>query len=334
MQKILPLLILALLFSGCSLTGVKDGPPAQPLDPNSIPELIPFYEPISAKGNMPEYERFGKVYKVQRERKPFFEEGLGSWYGSKFHGRETSNGEIYDMAQVSAAHPTLPIPSFVRVTNIENNRQIIVRVNDRGPFHENRIIDLSYAAALKLGYAASGTARVRVEAILIPPPNAPPVVSPDQPAPAVVVAAPILSRSSALPVPVAIADDTVPAPPLPPAEIVVAAPPELNSPKMEPPKTAPPPSPEPVIESVTDSEGAGTYLQLGTYSSVVSAEQQRQEIEDKLKQPVVVTPFAARDNKLLYRVRLGPLKDREAATALLPSLTALGIKNPQIVTIK
>lgn len=333
MSKIVALLFITLIVSGCSLTGVKDGPPAQPLDPNSIPELIPFYEPISAKGNMLEYERFGKVYKVQQERKPFFEEGLGSWYGSKFHGRETSNGEIYDMAQVSAAHPTLPIPSFVRVTNIENNRQIIVRVNDRGPFHENRIIDLSYAAALKLGYAASGSARVRVEAILIPPPNAHPVVSPDQPAPAVVVAAPILNRSSALPVPVAIANDAPPLPTLPPAEIVVAVSPETAPPPPISPPASPPP-PESVVESATSSEGVGTYLQLGTYSSAVSAEQQRQEVEDKLKQPVTVTPVAGRDNKLLYRVRLGPLKNREAAEALLPSLTSLGVKTPQILTIK
>ena len=92
--------------------------------------------------------------------------GIASWYGEKFHGHKTSNGEVFDMYQVSAAHKSLPIPSFLRVTNLENNRSIIVRVNDRGPFHGNRIIDLSYAAALKLGYADIGTARVQLDAII------------------------------------------------------------------------------------------------------------------------------------------------------------------------
>ena len=94
------------------------------------------------------------------------ERGIASWYGEKFHGHKTSNGEVFDMYKVSAAHKSLPIPSFLRVTNLDNNRSLVVRVNDRGPFHGDRVVDLSYAAALKLGYADRGTARVQLEAII------------------------------------------------------------------------------------------------------------------------------------------------------------------------
>ena len=96
----------------------------------------------------------------------YSERGIASWYGEKFHGHKTSNGEVFDMYRVSAAHKSLPIPSFLKVTNLDNDRRIIVRVNDRGPFHGNRLIDLSYAAALKLGYAETGTAPVQLEAII------------------------------------------------------------------------------------------------------------------------------------------------------------------------
>ncbi|AZN32207.1 MULTISPECIES: septal ring lytic transglycosylase RlpA family protein [Pseudoalteromonas] len=120
----------------------------------------------SASASRP-YEVLGKRYTPMLDEKGYTEEGIASWYGRKFHGYHTSNGEIYDMFAMSAAHKTLPLPSFVRVTNTANNKSVIVRVNDRGPFHDDRIIDLSYAAAYKLGYYTHGTAKVKLEAITL-----------------------------------------------------------------------------------------------------------------------------------------------------------------------
>ena len=156
-----------LLLVGCSYTTqeVRDGGPAQPVDVSSIPDAVPRAEVRTEAGNKSPYEVLGKTYRVLPESRGFVEEGLASWYGNKFHGRQTSNGELYSMYGMTAAHKTLPIPSYVRVTNLENGRQIVVRVNDRGPFHSGRIIDLTYAGASKLGYLQKGTARVRIEAL-------------------------------------------------------------------------------------------------------------------------------------------------------------------------
>jgi rare lipoprotein A len=108
----------------------------------------------------------GKSYRPLTSVQPFKQRGLASWYGKRFHGQKTSSGEPYDMYKMTAAHPTLPIPSYVRVTRVSNGKSVIVRVNDRGPFHSNRIIDLSYVAAYKLGYLQSGQAEVSIEAIV------------------------------------------------------------------------------------------------------------------------------------------------------------------------
>lgn len=141
---------------------------AAPSDPGGTPRFedpIPVAEPRSRYGNHSPYQVFGVTYHVRDSAEGYVEEGLASWYGSKFHGHRTSSGETYDMYGLSAAHRSLPLPTWARVTNLENGRSTIVRVNDRGPFHPDRIIDLSWAAAKKLGYQKQGTARVRVEAI-------------------------------------------------------------------------------------------------------------------------------------------------------------------------
>ena len=135
------------------------------LNPSTIVDAIPRHEPIKKAGNKNPYTVLGKTYHLLPTAKGYDEKGGASWYGLKFHGHKTSNGETYSIYAMTAAHKTLPIPSYVRVTNLANNKQVIVRVNDRGPFHEGRIIDLSYAAATKLDYISTGTAQVRVEAI-------------------------------------------------------------------------------------------------------------------------------------------------------------------------
>ena len=143
-----------------------DGPHASPpTNLASIPDARPRAEPLHKFANRP-YEVFGKRYVPMASVQPFRQRGIASWYGKRFHGQKTSSGEIYDMYAMSAAHPTLPIPSYAKVTNVRNGRQVVVRVNDRGPFHSNRIIDLSYAAAYRIGIIESGSGEVEVESVL------------------------------------------------------------------------------------------------------------------------------------------------------------------------
>ncbi len=135
-----------------------------------LPDPVVKKEPRSKWGNGPVYTVWGKSYRVMDNASGYRQRGLASWYGTKFHGRRTSSGEPYDIYKLTAAHKHLPIPSYVRVTNLSNQRQTIVRVNDRGPFHGNRIIDLSYAAAVKLGFHDQGTAQVQIEVLEPRPP--------------------------------------------------------------------------------------------------------------------------------------------------------------------
>lgn len=142
-----------------------DAYPLDPPDVSQVPNAEPRVEPLSRAGNRPSYEVWGKVYQVLPDAKGYVKEGTASWYGEKFHGYATSNGEIYDMYKMSAAHRSLPLPTFARVTSLDNGHSVIVRINDRGPFHSDREIDLSYSAAYQLGFIEAGTGRVRVEAI-------------------------------------------------------------------------------------------------------------------------------------------------------------------------
>ncbi|MFT7458051.1 MAG: rare lipoprotein A [Planctomycetota bacterium] len=160
------LLISSLLLFSCSDNAVKDrAPRSESVSNDAVPDAIPRVEEKSKYGNPKSYEVFGKRYYVLNDNKDFVQRGIASWYGKKFHGRRTSSGETYDMYAMTAAHKSLILPAYVEVTNLDNNKRIIVRVNDRGPFHENRIIDLSYTAASKLGIVANGTGLVEVRAI-------------------------------------------------------------------------------------------------------------------------------------------------------------------------
>ena len=143
-----------------------DGPPEQvPDNLASIPDAVPRDEPFHKFANRP-YIVFGQSYAPVVNQEPTRERGLASWYGRKFHGQKTASGETYDMFAMTAAHKTLPIPSYARVTNVKNGLSVVVRINDRGPFHSNRIIDLSYAAAARIGIAAAGSGMVAVERVL------------------------------------------------------------------------------------------------------------------------------------------------------------------------
>ncbi len=151
------------LLTACS-TVRKDGPPRYDIDVSHIPDAKPKVEALSRIGNKP-YVVFGKRYYVMNSSKNYKERGIASWYGTKFHARHTSSGERYNMLAMTAAHRSLPLPTYVQVKNLHNGRKIIVKVNDRGPFESGRLIDLSYAAAKKLGMVGHGTTRVEVTAI-------------------------------------------------------------------------------------------------------------------------------------------------------------------------
>lgn len=173
--------LMALLLAGCASSPVKV-PGLPPMDPKPdterdsaplvvppglehLPDPQPRWEPLSRSGNRSPYMVFGETYHLLPTAEGYREQGIASWYGSKFDGRPTASGEPYDMFELTAAHRKLPLPTYARVTNLENGRSTIVKINDRGPFHADRIIDLSYAAAVKLGFAESGVTLVEVETI-------------------------------------------------------------------------------------------------------------------------------------------------------------------------
>lgn len=180
MRLLVTLITGALILSGCATTPSSSPqssryehdqdftPDATAENSGEAQEPVPKAEPRSAMGNPASYQVLGKEYQVMPDASGYREQGVASWYGMKFHGHRTSNGEIYDVYQYTAAHKTLPLPSYVKVTRLDNGKSVIVRVNDRGPFHEGRIIDLSYAAAVKLGINRQGTAKVEVEVVQPP----------------------------------------------------------------------------------------------------------------------------------------------------------------------
>lgn len=161
---LLPCLMMLTLLASCSTTR-RDGPPDFYVDASRIPNPVPKPEPLAKYGNMSYYYVNGRRYNVMRSAKHFEQTGVASWYGTMFHSRRTSSGERYNMLAMTAAHKSLPLPTYVEVTNLRNHRKIIVKVNDRGPFASNRIIDLSYVAAKKLGMTGRGTTYVHIKAI-------------------------------------------------------------------------------------------------------------------------------------------------------------------------
>lgn len=208
------ILALALALAGCASAPKRpagagprppsyyadDGPPASvPDNLARIPDAVPRDEPFQRYANRP-YTVMGQTYVPVLDKQPWKQRGIASWYGRKFQGQRTSSGEPYDMFAMTAAHKTLPIPSYARVTNLQNGKSVVVRINDRGPFLSNRIIDLSYAAASRIGLAAAGSGMVEVERVFeatAPRIDATPP-SPEQPAPAAAaVEAPILTQESA-----------------------------------------------------------------------------------------------------------------------------------------
>lgn len=168
-RRVVKYLTLSVMLTGLwscgTVTEQQDSAPKVKPDVSKIPDAVPRDEPRSKYGNPASYEVFGRRYYTLASSENYVERGKASWYGTKFHGRRTSSGEPYDMYAMTAAHKTLPLPSYAEVTNLENGRKVVVKINDRGPFHDDRLIDLSYSAATKLGIIDKGTGHVEVRAI-------------------------------------------------------------------------------------------------------------------------------------------------------------------------
>ncbi|MEJ2171258.1 MAG: septal ring lytic transglycosylase RlpA family protein [Woeseiaceae bacterium] len=202
--KKLGVVLVAATIAGCGSGEVRDGPPSGSTRIPDLPgDAVPRPEPRSRYGNGPVYEVLGKRYTVMQSSAGYRERGVASWYGKKFHGNLTSNREVYDMHSMTAAHKTLPLPTYVRVRNLSNGREVIVRVNDRGPFAHNRIIDLSYSAALKLDMVGTGTGLVEVEAISFDGPSG------DRPVRKVTPPEPVAAMPAPSPAPKTIDEDRI-----------------------------------------------------------------------------------------------------------------------------
>ena len=285
------------VLAGCaSRSGgyYKDDGPGRdiPADIASIPDAVPRIE-RHAPANFRPYEVFGVRYVPIAEDRPYRQEGVASWYGRKFHGEKTANGETYDMYAMTAAHPTLPIPSYARVTRAGTNRSVVVRINDRGPFHPGRIIDLSYVAAAKLGLIGPGSGRVVVQAIT----NAD-IRAGRYPA------APLMASAPASPPPDAVQARPVGLP---------AAPLELLAP----------------VPTVSEASGpGGIYLQFGAFSSAQNAQSLAQRVNTEAAGQA--GPATVIHQPPLYKVRMGPYLSRDEAAHTASRLAESAGLNPVI----
>lgn len=303
LTRILVVLIAIAVLSACSSRGPRyyqdDGPGSNAPDVSNIPDAVPQAEPLSASGNNP-YVVFGHRYVPLTTARGYHATGVASWYGRKFHGQRTSNGEQYNMYAMTAAHRTLPLPSYVRVRNLDNNRQVIVRVNDRGPFLHNRLIDLSYAAAARLGVIRSGTARVEVTAVspgdhFRGNPN--------------VAVNPIENPASEV--------EVKPLPPSHSASII----PEANAAERIPPRAP--------ATSAANAK-SGVYLQVGSFSVWDNAIKLRNRLEQANVHPVTIATVRISSGRY-FRVRVGPLDNLGEAEKVDNHIKGLGITGGRVI---
>jgi rare lipoprotein A len=287
-----------------------DAYPMDPPDVSRIPDAVPRVEPPSRGGNRPTYEVWGKTYRVLPDASGYARQGTASWYGEKFHGYATSNGEIYDMYKMTAAHRSLPLPSYVRVTSQENGRSVIVRVNDRGPFHNDREIDLSYAAAARLDILDHGTGRVKVEAIDVEQwlaENGGGSGSTRNAAASAAVVPP--ARQAARQVASAPAPQAAPA-----ANGAVARPPADGSPADGSPADGRP------------ADGRPIYLQIAALGSAESAQALRARLQAELSHPVRVSTSPG-----VHRVQVGPLASSDQVEPVRGELRRAGFEQSFVV---
>ena len=287
----------------------RDGAPWWDIDVSRIPDAVPMPHYGNYKANP--YTVMGKTYYPIRDSRRYLATGTASWYGTKFHGQATANGEAYDLYGMTAAHKTLPLPSYVRVTNLDNGKTVILRVNDRGPFYSDRIIDLSFAAAKKLGYAESGTARVKVEGI-----------DPHEwwaaqgrPVPMVLAQPKMASQGApAIAEPVAVAQSQ----PIeqytpPPAQHAAAVlPVQIDVKKNASPAVS------------------GLYLQVAAFANPDAAELLKAKLSGTVSAPVFISSVV-RNQQILHRVRLGPIGTQGEAQEVQNTVRLANLGQPTLV---
>ena len=307
MKTLLFLAGLSLLLTGCFSSHKPggyfedDGPHKNiPVDVSRVPDAIPKWEPVDPSRSRP-YIVLGKKYYPLTDARNYRQLGTASWYGRKFHGRRTALGEKYDMYAMTAAHTTLPLPSFVQVRNLANNKTVVVRVNDRGPFLHKRLIDLSYAAAYKLDMLKTGTANVEVTAIT-------PGYQP----------APVETGVEVRPI-AATTQDPIEAEPLPvstPEPAVVA-------------------QTKPATVTTTTANNAeavkSIFVQVGAFGAMENAEALRSKLEKADFKPVLILPVE-KQSQSLYRVRIGPLDNTDEGEILARRLADFGIPDTRIIS--
>ena len=274
---------LALLLAACA-SAPRRTAPLPPPPAADVPDAVPRVEPRSNHGNPPFYDVNGQRYTILASADNFVERGVASWYGPDFHGHNTSSGEVYDMYAMTAAHRTLPIPCYARVTNLSNGRSVVVRINDRGPFVANRIIDLSYSAASRLDIVRTGTAFVEVRTI--------------GPADAAAAEAPAPLVGAAPPAPVAAT-----APPAPTGSPVADA-------AAATPDAAPP-------------AAVALYIQVGAFADPANAQRVLDRLQSN-GVAHVFSVASDSSGRTLRRVRIGPIATVEEFDALAARLAALG----------
>jgi rare lipoprotein A len=280
-------------------------------DINQIPDAVPRDEPRSASGNPPFYVVAGHRYVVLPSASGYVERGVASWYGTEFHGLRTSTGESYDMFAMTAAHKTLPLPCYARVTNLSNGRNVVVRINDRGPFVANRIIDLSYSAANRLDMIRNGTAFVQVE-----------VLSPA--APSLTASMPVSTQAAQA---ASVGVSAVPAMSAAPADQApVSAPAVGAGAALDAPAAAVPAAP---TAPTTAPAASGTfYIQVGAYSKPENASGAVRKLRGAGLENVFTLGPAA--HQPLQRVRIGPIASVQQFDAVIERLNALGFPNARL----
>ena len=300
------------LIAGCGTTIERDSKP----EPVARAIAPPSAEPLSRYGNPNVYEVFGKRYYPLKSSRGFVETGIASWYGPGFHGRLTSTREIYDMYQMTAAHKLLPLPTYVEVTNLQNGHKIVVRINDRGPFYEDRVIDLSYTAAKRLGILYSGTGIVRVRAIDPSDPQAPRL---DFPSPLLVSG--LKPKASWAQHPPAVST-SVPAGKSLDRKTATTA--RLK------PSTSPPRMLDPPRVKTAAIKSIRYYLQLGAFADKTRAEGFRHRIYGMVQHSVRIQP-ALIAGKPIYKVQVGPLASVEAADQIIRTIERHGLRDHRLV---
>ena len=293
------------VVGGCGIFVPGDGAPrGRPSDVSDVVDAVPRAEPKSRYGNPESYVVHGRRYHVLESARGYRERGIASWYGKKFHGKRTSSGETYDMYAMSAAHRRLPLPTYVAVTHLENQRRIVVRVNDRGPFHGDRLIDLSYAAAVKLGLDRAGTARVEVVALS-------PAAGAGRAAAAADTRAGAAAEGSgtASPLRAASPQDDGGAPVI-----------DKGRPFASRYRSAP------VAAAPSAPSAGGLYIQVGSFRFRDNADRKRRELHRAGLAPGEVRVQAEQvDARRYYRVLIGPLHDDAALAHHAGELDRLGI---------